>query len=142
AGGGRGRDAARSRPRGGGGGAGGGAAVGAPPLRARYARPPPPCSAWSPSPFLGGFTMTAPFPTHKQEEWRYADLDALRPVWEQFAEPVTVTVAPGESLEQVWLPPDDEVQVRRVQLALEQDAKARIFVLNIARHYGRVELEV
>jgi Fe-S cluster assembly protein SufD len=86
--------------------------------------------------------VTAPFPTHKQEEWRYADLDALQPVWEQFADPVTVTVAPGESLEQVWLPADDEVQVRRVQLALEQDAKVRIFVLNTARHYGRIELEV
>ena len=23
--------------------------------------------------------MTAPFPTRKQEEWRYADLDALKP---------------------------------------------------------------
>ena len=29
--------------------------------------------------------MTAPFPTRKQEEWRYADLEALKPVWEQFA---------------------------------------------------------
>ena len=36
--------------------------------------------------------MTAPFPTHRQEEWRYADLDALKPVWERFAEPVTLTV--------------------------------------------------
>ena len=43
--------------------------------------------------------MTALFPTHKQEEWRYADLDALKPVWEQFAEPVTLTVAAGEELE-------------------------------------------
>src|SRR5690242_15666681 len=39
-----------------------------------------------------GAPMTAPFPTHKQEEWRYADLEALQPVWEQFAEPVTLTV--------------------------------------------------
>ena len=41
--------------------------------------------------------MTAPFPTRKQEEWRYADLDALRPVWQQFAEPLTLTVGPGET---------------------------------------------
>lgn len=86
--------------------------------------------------------MTAPFPTHKQEEWRYADLDALRPVWEQFAEPVTVTVGPGESLEEVWLPTRDDVQLRRVQIALEGEAKARIFVLNAAPVYGRVELDV
>jgi Fe-S cluster assembly protein SufD len=86
--------------------------------------------------------MTAPFPTRKQEEWRYADLDALQPVWEQFAEPVTLTVGPGESLEQVWLPTSDDVQVRRVQIALEAEATARLFVLNTAKVYARVELEV
>ena len=86
--------------------------------------------------------MTAPFPTHKQEEWRYADLDALKPVWEQFAEPVTLTVAAGETLEEVWLPRADDVQLRRVQLALGAGAKARIFALNTAPVYGRIELEV
>jgi Fe-S cluster assembly protein SufD len=86
--------------------------------------------------------VTAPFPTRKQEEWRYADLDALQPVWEQFAEGVTVTVGAGESLEEVWLPVADDVQVRRVQMALEKGAKARLFVLNTAPVYGRTELEV
>ena len=86
--------------------------------------------------------MTAPFPTHRQEEWRYADLDALKPVWEQFAEPVTLTVGAGESLEEVWLPVADDVQLRRVQLALGAGAKARIFALNTAPVYGRIELEV
>ena len=86
--------------------------------------------------------MTAPFPTRKQEEWRYADLDSLKPVWEQFAEPLTLTVGPGETLEDVWLSTEDEVQVRRVQIALEKGASARLFVLNTAPHYGRVELEV
>ena len=86
--------------------------------------------------------MTAPFPTHRQEEWRYADLDALKPVWEQFAEPVTLTVGAGESLEEVWLPVADDVQLRRVQIALGAGAKARLFVLNTAPVYGRIELEV
>jgi Fe-S cluster assembly protein SufD len=86
--------------------------------------------------------MTAPFPTRKQEEWRYADLDALQPVWEQFAEPVTLTVGARETVEQVWLPSADDVQVKRVQIALEEGAKARLFVLNTALVYGRVELEV
>jgi Fe-S cluster assembly protein SufD len=86
--------------------------------------------------------VSAPFPTRKQEEWRYADLDALQPVWEQFAEPITLTVAAGEKLEESWLPIGDEVQLRRVQLALEPGARARIFVLNTAPVYGRVELEV
>jgi Fe-S cluster assembly protein SufD len=86
--------------------------------------------------------MTAPFPTHRQEDWRYADLDALKPVWEQFAEPVTLTVGAGESLEEVWLPLPDDVQLRRVQLALGEGAKARIFALNNAPVYGRIELDV
>ncbi|HKX92329.1 MAG TPA: SufD family Fe-S cluster assembly protein [Sphingomicrobium sp.] len=86
--------------------------------------------------------MTAPFPTRKQEEWRYADLDALQPVWERFAEPVTLTVGPGESFEEVWLPTGDEVHLRRVQLALDAGAKARLLALNTAPVYGRVELEV
>jgi Fe-S cluster assembly protein SufD len=86
--------------------------------------------------------VTAPFPTRKQEEWRYADLDALQPVWEQFAEPVTLTVGAGEEFEQVWLPSPDDVQVRRVQIAVEAYANVRLFVLNSASVYGRVELEV
>ena len=86
--------------------------------------------------------MTAPFPSRKQEEWRYADLDALKPVWEQFAEPLTLTIGAGESFEDVWLPTGDDVQVRRMQFALGEGAKARLFVLNTAPVYGRVELEV
>ena len=86
--------------------------------------------------------MSAPFPTRRQEEWRYADLDALLPGWEQFAEPVTLTVGAGEELEETWLPMPDEVQPRRVQLALGEGAKARIFALNTAPVYGRIELEV
>jgi Fe-S cluster assembly protein SufD len=86
--------------------------------------------------------MTAPFPTHKQEEWRYADLHALEPVWEKFAEPVTLTVGAGEELEEIWLPVANDVQLRRVQLALGAGAKARIFALNAAPVYGRMELEV
>ena len=86
--------------------------------------------------------MTAAFPTRSQEEWRYADLDALKGVWEQLAEPESIAVLPGQSLEQVWLPSSDEVQVRRVRLRLGEGANARIFALNIAPHYGRIELDV
>ena len=86
--------------------------------------------------------MTAPFPTRKQEEWRYADLDALKPVWEQFAEPLTLTIGAGESFEEVWIPTADDVQVKRMSIALGAGARARIFVLNTAPVYGRVELDV
>jgi Fe-S cluster assembly protein SufD len=86
--------------------------------------------------------VTAPFPTRKQEEWRYADLDALQPLWEQFAGPVTLTVGAGEELEEIWLPSPDDVQVRRMQVALGDRAKVRLFALNNAPVYGRIELEV
>jgi len=86
--------------------------------------------------------MTAPFPTRKQEEWRYADLEALQPVWEQLGEPERIAILPGQSLEQVWLPSGDAVQVRRVKLELGAGAVTRIFALNTAEQYGRIELEV
>ncbi len=86
--------------------------------------------------------MTAPFPTRKQEEWRYADLDALKGVWGELGEPENIAVLPGQSVEQVWLPGADEVQVRRVKIALGEGASARIFALNSAADYGRIELEV
>ena len=86
--------------------------------------------------------MTAPFPTRALEEWRYADLDALQPVWEQLGEPEHIVVLPGQSLEQVWLPTADAVQVRRVKLSLGVGASARIFALNAAEQYGRIDLEV
>ena len=86
--------------------------------------------------------MTAPFPTLKQEDWRYADLEALQPLWEEFAQPVTLTVGDGEEIEEVWLPSADDVQLKRVQLTLGKGAKAKFFVLNRAQVYGRIELEV
>src|SRR5689334_6782504 len=86
--------------------------------------------------------MTAPFPTRKQEEWRYADLEALQPVWTELGDVIILTVAAGETLEQVWLPTGDDVQVKRVQLALGEGARARLFALNNAPVYGRIELDV
>jgi Fe-S cluster assembly protein SufD len=86
--------------------------------------------------------MTAPFPTRRQEEWRYADLEALQPVWEQLGEPERIAVLPGQSLEQVWLPSGDAVQVRRVNVSLGAGASLRLFALNSAEQYGRIELQV
>jgi Fe-S cluster assembly protein SufD len=86
--------------------------------------------------------MTAPFPTKAQEEWRYADLQALKPVWDELGGTATLVVAAGESLDEVWLPSGDDVQVRRVQLSLGEGASARIFALNNAPVYGRLELQV
>jgi Fe-S cluster assembly protein SufD len=86
--------------------------------------------------------MTLPFPTRKQEEWRYADLDALQPVWEQLGEPQRIAILPRQGLEQIWLPSNDAVQVRRVNVSLGAGASFRLFALNTAEQYGRIELEV
>src|SRR5205085_1640569 len=107
---------------------------------ARAAAPPQPQIARAVAPEEAG--MTEPFPTRKQEEWRYADLEALQPVWAELGDVATLTVAAGETLEQVWLPTGDDVQVRRVRVALSEGARARIFTLNNASVYGRIELEV
>lgn len=85
--------------------------------------------------------MTA-LPTRKLEAYRYADIDALASVWEQLEVPERLNIAAGESLEQVWVPSADAVQVRRVQITLGEGARARIFALNTAGQYGRVELQV
>ena len=86
--------------------------------------------------------MTAPFPTRAQEDWRYADLDALKPLWAELGGRATLVVAPGESFDEVWLPTADAVQIRRVQLSLGAGASVRIFALNAAEQYGRIELDV
>ena len=86
--------------------------------------------------------MTAAFPTRKQEQWRYADLDALKPLWAELSGSESLAVAPGESIEQVWIPSDELVQVRRVSLSLGAGATTRIFALNTAEQYGRIELDV
>jgi len=86
--------------------------------------------------------MTAPFPTRAQEEWRYADLDALKPLWAELGDTATIAVAPDESIEQIWMPSEEPVQVRRVTLSLGAGATARLFALSTAEQYGRIELDV
>lgn len=86
--------------------------------------------------------MTTPFPTRRQEDWRYADLDALKPVWEEFSEPATLTIAAGARVEEIWIPEPADVQLRRIRIAVGKGGKARIFALNSAAVYGRVELDV
>ena len=86
--------------------------------------------------------MTAPFPTRSQEEWRYADLDALKPIWADLAAPERIEIAAQQKLQQIWLPNGAAVQVRRAEIVLAKGANARLFVLNTASEYGRVEIDV
>ena len=85
--------------------------------------------------------MTA-LPTRKDEAFRYADIEALASVWRDLAVPERVEIAARQSLQQIWLPSDEDVQVRRVELTLHPGASAAIFALNHAMRYGRIELDV
>ncbi len=86
--------------------------------------------------------MTAPFPTRAQEAWRYADLDALKPVWSDLAEPQRIDIAAQQKLQQIWMPSGEEVELRRTEIILAAGADLSIFALNTAADYGRVELDV
>lgn len=86
--------------------------------------------------------MTATLPTRKQEDWRYADLNALRSKWDQVSVPATLTVGANAQFEEVILPSFEDVQVTRLRLALGANARARIFAISSAPVYGRFELEV
>jgi Fe-S cluster assembly protein SufD len=81
-------------------------------------------------------------PTRKLEAYRYADIDALASVWTSLAAPERVEIAAQQKLQQIWLPSGDEVDVRRIEMVLEAGAVARIFALNNAPRYGRIELDV
>lgn len=85
--------------------------------------------------------MTA-LPTRKLEAYRYADIDALASVWTSLSPPQRVEIAAQRKLQQIWLPSGDEIDIRRVEMVLDAGAVARIFTLNTASRYGRVELDV
>ena len=85
--------------------------------------------------------MTA-LPTRKLEAFRYADIEALASVWGELAQPEVVEIAAQQKLQQIWLPSDEDVQVKRVAMTLHADASASIFALNTAAHYGRIEIDV
>jgi len=81
-------------------------------------------------------------PTRKLEAFRYADIAALASVWSELAQPERILVSAQQRLQRIWLPNDEEVQVRRVEMTLAANASAHIFALNNASRYGRIELDV
>ena len=85
--------------------------------------------------------MTA-LPTRKLEAYRYANIEALASVWTDLAPPERIEIAAQQKLQQIWLPGDDDVQIRRVEMTLAKGASASIFALNTAARYGRIELDV
>ncbi len=85
--------------------------------------------------------MTA-LPTRKLEAFRYADIDALGEVWTSLAPAERIEIAAQQKLQQIWLPSGNEIDIRRIEMTLETGAAARIFALNNASRYGRIELDV
>ncbi len=81
-------------------------------------------------------------PTRKLEAYRYADIDALGSVWTNLAPPENIEIAAQQKLQQIWLPSDEDVQIRRVEMTLGAGASASIFALNTTSRYGRIELDV
>ena len=81
-------------------------------------------------------------PTRKDEAFRYADVAALAAVWGELAAPEIVEIAAQQTMQQIWLPSNEDVQVRRVEMILHTGASASIFALNNASHYGRIEIDV
>lgn len=85
--------------------------------------------------------MTA-LPTRKLEAYRYADIDALRDVWDGLSQPKRVEIAAQQKVQQIWLPSGGEVDIRRIEMVVEGGAVVRIFALNNAARYGRYEIDV
>ena len=85
--------------------------------------------------------MTA-LPTRKLEAYRYADIDALASVWSELAQPERVEIAAQQKLQQISLPSGEELEIQRIEMIHNAGAPARIFALNNAARYGRIELDV
>ena len=81
-------------------------------------------------------------PTRKMEAYRYADIAALESVWSDLAPPERIEIAAQQSVQQIWLPSGEAVDVRRVELVLGAGACAQLFALATAPRYGRIELDV
>jgi Fe-S cluster assembly protein SufD len=81
-------------------------------------------------------------PTRKLEAYRYADIDALRDVWDGLAKPQRVEIAAQQKLQQIWLPNGYDIDIRRIEMTLQAGTVVRIFALNNASRYGRYELDV
>ncbi|WP_353226393.1 SufD family Fe-S cluster assembly protein [Novosphingobium sp.] len=83
-------------------------------------------------------TMPAALPTRHDEEWRYADLGALAPVWPIATE--TIVVVAGDTAARTLV--IDGAGVHDIAITLGAGARMTFHVLNAARGYGRVAIRV
>jgi len=82
---------------------------------------------------------TAALPTHRDEAWRYSDIEALTRLWPLPA-PESIIVSAGGDFRRAIV--QDAGEVRQIELVLGKGATASLHILNIGGAYGRIELAV
>ena len=83
--------------------------------------------------------MTLPLPTRRDEDFRYADLEALAPLWPVAVE--TIDVAAGES-DSLTIVASASSPVRSLSITLGAGAAFDLRILNAGLAYGRIALSV
>ena len=85
----------------------------------------------------------ATLPTWRDEEWRYADFDALAALApERFGEWKEIALAPGETRGKCLILDGTEPELHRVRLTVGEGARAELFAVNCGADYTRLEVEV
>jgi Fe-S cluster assembly protein SufD len=85
----------------------------------------------------------APLPTVRDEEWRYADFDALKAFApEAFGQWKEIELAPGETRRKCLVLDGAGPELHRVRLTVGENARAELFAVNAGGDYQRLEVEV
>ena len=84
--------------------------------------------------------MSAPLPTRRDEDYRYADLAALEPLWPVAVE--RIVVAPGETGSRAIVLDAPNDVARALEIELGAGATFDLRLLNIGGGYGRFGLSV
>ena len=87
--------------------------------------------------------MTVALPTARDEEWRYADFEALKALApEEFGRWKDIELAPGETRRKCLVLDDEFPGLHRVRMTVGEGARAEIFAVASANAYTRLEIEV
>ena len=82
-------------------------------------------------------------PTWRDEEWRYADFDALATLApDRFGEWKEIALAPGETRRKCLILDGAGPELHRVRLTVGEGARAELFAVNAGGDYTRLEVEV
>lgn len=82
---------------------------------------------------------TASLPTHRDEAWRYSDIEALARLWPLPA-PESIVVPAGGDFRRAIV--QDKGAIHQIEISVGKGAVAALHILNIGGAYGRIELTV